>query len=271
MAEKEEVTLGSVQETLLLPLWGRAVETQTNNPLLKDETAVTITKSISYNFETIAKNVNKLSMKSWIARSIFFDGIIKNFIAEYPEAVIVNIGCGLDTTFDRIDNGKVRWFDLDFPEVIELRQKYIKQSERRRFIAKSALDFSWFNDVPAKQNTLFMVAGVLYYFTNQEVKNLFLALQKNFGKSEIIFDYSSPKGVEIANKKVITSAGMGSSSFLTWGIENIKEIENWNKGIKVIKSIPMFHEFKKNFPLYKRIGMNISDMLKIMSLAHVML
>ena len=119
MGNKNNIKLGSVQETLFLPLWGRAIETQKRRPLLVDEKAVSIIKSIPYDFTTISKNIMNLSRLSWIARSIYFDKKIKDFIDVCPEATIVNIGCGLDTTFERVDNGKIHWYDLDLPDTIE--------------------------------------------------------------------------------------------------------------------------------------------------------
>ena len=105
MENSNEINLGSVQKTLLLPLWGRAIETQKPTPLLVDRKAVSIISNIPYDFTVIAKNVPPISRISWIARSIYFDKKIKEFIDIFPEATIVNIGCGLDTTFDRMDNG----------------------------------------------------------------------------------------------------------------------------------------------------------------------
>ena len=134
MEDLNEIQLGSVQETLLLPLWGRAIETKKQKPLLVDNKAVLILNNIPYDFTTISKNLTRLS---WIARSIYFDKKIKAFINVFPEATIVNIGCGLDTTFDRIDNGKIQWIDLDLPDTIELRKKYFSETDRRHFIATS--------------------------------------------------------------------------------------------------------------------------------------
>lgn len=113
MNENKEISLGAVQETLLLPLWGRAEETQKNNPLLIDKVAVSIVKDIDYDFSKVNKNISVLSCLSWVARSIYFDKEINYFLDKYPDCSIVNIGCGLDTTYDRVDNGKVYWYDLD--------------------------------------------------------------------------------------------------------------------------------------------------------------
>ncbi|MBN1639353.1 MAG: class I SAM-dependent methyltransferase [Ignavibacteriales bacterium] len=269
MENSNEINLGSVQKTLLLPLWGRAIETQKPKPLLVDNKAVSIIKSIPYDFTLIAENINPISRLSWIARSIYFDKKIKEFISVFPEATIVNIGCGLDTTFDRVDNGKIHWYDLDLPDTIELRKKYILETDRRKFISKSVFDTSWYNKIEKKDNVMFLIAGVLYYFNESEVKKLFISFHTFLPGVEIVFDYASKLGISVSNKKVLEKGGMDKSAFLKWGINNIKEIEKWDNNIKVIDKMSMYKEHKKNYSIFKRMGMTIADMLKIMSLAHI--
>jgi O-methyltransferase involved in polyketide biosynthesis len=269
MKEIQNIELGSVQETLLLPLWGRAMETQKNSPKLLDTKAVSIINSIPYDFTKIAENISKLSQISWISRSIFFDSKIKEFIAKNPNAAIINIGCGLDTTFDRVDNGSIQWFDLDLPDVINLRKKYFSETDRRHFIAKSVIDETWYNEIKKTDKVMLLIAGVIYYFDEETVKALFNKFINTFDYVEIIFDYCSPKGMEIANKKVIENSGMSKSAYLKWSIKDIYELEKWNTKIKIITDMPMFKEYKKKYPVFKRIGMNISDILKIMSLSHI--
>ena len=269
MGNTSGIKLGSVQETLLLPLWGRAIETQKQKPLLTDNKAVSIINSIPYDFTTISKNINKLVQAGWVARSIFFDKKIKAFIDLYPEATIINIGCGLDTTFDRVDNGKIQWFDLDLPDTIDLRKKYISESDRRHFISKSVFDKSWYNKIEKKNNVMLLIAGVLLYFDEKEVKGLFNDFHTFLPGTEIIFDYASIKGIEYSNKKILEKGGMNKSACLKWGINNILEIEKWNSNIKIISDMPLYKEHKKNYSMIKKIGMLITDILKPMSLAHI--
>jgi len=269
MSEKIALDLGNVQKTLLLPLWGRAIETQKQKPLLIDHTAVSIIQKLAYDFTVIAQNISKPSQLSWIARSIYFDQKIKAFIDRYPEATVVNLGCGLDTTFNRIDNGRINWIDLDLPDVIQLRKKVIPETERRQCISASVFDLDWFSEITNTEQLMFMFAGVLYYFEEKDIRELFSRFLNHFPGVEIIFDYSSNRGIKLANKMVIKRGGMDESANLIWGIDNIHNLEKWNCGISVLDTMPMYYEFKKNYPVYKRIGMNISDALKIMSLAHI--
>ena len=269
MTNTHEINLGSVQETMLLPLWGRAVETMKPKPLLVDNKAVEIINSIPYDFSTISNNIRKLTRVSWIARSIFFDKKISEFIKAYPVATIVNVGCGLDTTFDRIDNGIINWIDLDLPDAIELRKKYFQESDRRRFISKSVFDTTWYDDIQNKDKVMLLIAGVLYYFDEAEVKKLFNEIHTYLPAVEIIFDHASKLGIKLSNEQVIKRGGMNESAYLKWGIDDIYEIENWYSFIKVKSNMTMYKEHKKNYPVTMRIGMNIADRLKVMSLAHI--
>lgn len=118
MPDNIAIDLKEVQITLLLPLWGRAVELHQRKPKLIDNSAAELISKIDYDFTTIAKNIHPVTRHEWIARSIHIDRTIKEFLLKYPKAAIVNIGCGLDTTFNRVDNGTLHWYDLDLPDVI---------------------------------------------------------------------------------------------------------------------------------------------------------
>ncbi|MBN2837033.1 MAG: class I SAM-dependent methyltransferase [Candidatus Delongbacteria bacterium] len=97
-----KINLSGVQETLLLPLWGRAFETKKEHPLLVDKEAVRIIDQIDYDFSKIEEQVNPLSRLSWVARSIYFDKKIEDYLQSIPNGTVINIGCGLDTTYERV-------------------------------------------------------------------------------------------------------------------------------------------------------------------------
>ena len=265
----KEVKLGSIQATLLLPLWGRAVETQKKRPLLVDSKAVSIINSIPYDFSVISKNIGKVVRAGWIARSIFFDKKIRTFVDSYPEATIANIGCGLDTTFDRVDNGRIQWIDLDLPDTIELRRKYISESSRRRFVSTSVFDRGWYGEIEKKEKVMLLIAGVLCYFSESDIKRLFGDFHSFLPGAEVVFDYFSTMGMKASNKKVIQGGGMDKSAYLQWSIDNILDIEKWDGNIKVISHAPLYRDHRKKCPLPERIGMTIADMLRMVSLAHI--
>ncbi len=269
MSKKIAIELGSVQKTLLLPLWGRAVETRKQKPLLADNTAAEIIDTIDYDFSTIAGNMSEITRYAWIARSLHIDRAIRHFLLKHPKATIVNIGCGLDTTFSRIDNGKLTWYDLDLPDVIKLRSGLIREIDRSTCIARSFLDESWLCQVKVEDNVLFLAAGVFYYFEKGQMKSFFSRLADMFPTSEIIFDAASPLGVKVANKHVIETGGMDESSILKWGIETAKQIQAFDKRITLLEEYPMFKGMKKGLSFRYKFGTFLSDLFNIMFIVHL--
>lgn len=269
MHNKIAVELGNVEITLLLPLWGRSIELTKKNPLLIDNTAANIINKIDYDFSTISENIHPVTRFEWIARSIHIDRTIREFTLRHPEATIINIGCGLDTTFERVNNGKLFWYDLDLPNVIELRRKFIPESARRKFISCSFLDDCWIRELHTEDNIFFAAAGVLYYFEEFRLKEIFNKIIEAFPGCEFIFDAASPLGVTISNKKVIESSGLDEKSYLKWGLRSAEEMTNWNNKIEVVEEYPMFRHLRKGLSFKDKITSLISDHYKIMYMVHL--
>jgi len=269
MENRIKIELDNVQETLLLPLWGRAVEAKKEHPRLTDKLAVEIIGKLDYDFSTISQNISSLIQYAWIARSLHTDNAIGQFLKKYPEGTIVNIGCGLDTTFDRIDNGKVLYYDLDLPDVIELRSRFVPGHPRRKSISCSFLDTKWFDALEIRDNVFFFATGVFYYFTEEQIKGFLLAVADRFPGCEMLFDWASPLGVRMSNKKVIEGGGMSETAVLKWGIDSAKILEAWDPRIRLIRQYPLFKKMKKGHPFKMRYGLWLSDRLKIMSMAHL--
>jgi O-methyltransferase involved in polyketide biosynthesis len=266
------ITLGKVQQTLLLPLWGRAKESQKTNPLLVDTAAIKLIDTIDYDFSRMAKGLDEISQLGWIFRCINIDKTIQHFLEKRPKATIVNLGCGLDTTFERVDNGALRWYDLDLPDVIELRSRLIPAAERRKHIASSAFDTGWFDEIVVQDHVFFIAAGVLYYFDEEEIKKLFLHIADRFPGSEIVFDATSPFGVKMANRMVIKRSGMDEESFLKWGLKSARHIEQWDRRLTVVGTYPYFsgvHIAKKGIGLRLRVKMALFNFFKTSYMIHL--
>ncbi len=270
MGEKIRIQLTKVQETLLLPLWGRAVEAKKPNPQLFDKKALDIIEKLDYDFSTITQNINRLSQMGWVARSLQIDSIVSEFIKEFPHGTIVNIGCGMDTTFDRIDNGRILFYELDLPEVIELRRKFFQDNERRKTIAGSFLDNNWLADIEVKDGLMCIAGGVFYYFDDQQMKTFFTKMANRFGKCDFIFDFLSDFGIKVATKKVLKAGGMnGAAIGKSWGIKKVLELENWDSRIRIVSEIPMYKGLKKEYSFKMKLGSYFSDFFNIASIVHL--
>ena len=154
-----EQTLKGIPETLLIPLWAKAVETKLSNPIIKDYKAVEMLEQIDYDF---MKFDDEWATQISIAvRTEILDNATKAFIHKNHDSVIVNIGCGLDTRYSRLDNGKIRWYDLDLPESIKFRKQFFKETDRYHMIAKSVFDYRWIQEIPKGKPILYLLKAYL--------------------------------------------------------------------------------------------------------------
>ena len=161
MADKRQVRLGAVQETLFITLAARAHQTQRKHPVLRDPKAVELLQSIDYD---AAKYGRGAGGSVTVLRTAIIDFWVREFLAAHPAATVVELGTGLNTRFERVDNGQVHWFDLDLPDTIELRRTFFADTGRRRMVAASVLDEDWLPAVAQSQGPYFFVAeGVLVY------------------------------------------------------------------------------------------------------------
>jgi O-methyltransferase involved in polyketide biosynthesis len=223
-------SLKGVSETLLTTLYLRSLETTRKDGIIQDNHSVEIVKRINYNF---AENYSQFTQALIAIRTEIIDELVKNFIARHPDATIVNLGTGLCTRYFRVDNGSINWFCIDLPEVKVVWDNLFEESERLHYLNYSALDFNWIKKVKetASDKILIIAEGLLMYFSETEVKQLFNAIKANFAQSEIIFD---ALGIFLAQKSRLNSGSLQIDATYKWGIKNLKEIEAWDRGIKLL-------------------------------------
>jgi len=235
MSEITNQNLSGVAETLLIPLYIRAIESQRPDALLKDEKAVALVTQMDYDFSRIKQlKIGEDDQVFLVLRNRGFDRYARDFLARYPEAVIVHIGCGLDSRFERVDNGQVEWYDLDLPEVIELRRKFIgDEGVRYHFLGCSVFDSAWLNMVSVHRQRpfLFLAEGVFMYFEEAQVKALVLMLREHFPGAELVCDAFAPF-IVWANNLRIARTKIGARYY--WGLKRSKDLESWCDGIRLL-------------------------------------
>ncbi len=233
MMNQTHVRLGGVAETLLIPLYFRAKESQHPDALIKDEQAVALVKQIDYDFTRI--RLRKHDEIAIILRLREFDRFARDFLSRCPDAVVVHIGCGLDTRFQRVDNGRVEWYDLDLPEVIDLRRQLIGgEGERYHLLAGSVFDRAWLDAVSVHRRRpfLFMSEAVLMYFEEAEVKRLVLTLRKHFPGAELVCDAATPLMVRLDNLHLVMTPVRAR---VHWGLARGQDLEAWGEGIRLLE------------------------------------
>ncbi len=279
-----KIDLGQVQETLMLPLWARARETEKDNPIVVDTYAKNIVESIDYDFTQIEEGHMADHQGVWAIRAYNFDKIIQVFLAKNSKAVVINIGAGLDTTFQRVDDGAVIWINIDLPDVVAMREKLIlekliPESEREMTIAKSIFDFTWIDDISRwtkGRSILFMAAGVLMYFDAREVEILFCKLSKEYPSSHVIFDSMSwlpAWGSNREIKKIVKNGGTDPSPLIKWHLKRASGLQKWIDTIKIVEEYPMLSKVpaKNDFTNKEMWQIKIVGLFRFYNMMHVQL
>ncbi len=184
--------LTEAQSTLLMPLWARAIENRRAQPLLIDHKAVEIVDSLDFDFDQfIAK---KVPQADYCIRATVIDQLVKEFLAKHPAGTVIEFGVGLDTRFDRLDNGTVTWIELDLPHVIDLRERFFESTERRHILRGSLTESHWIEQVQAhvRGPVMFVAEGVLYFLSAAQVDALLESMIDRFPQASFVFDAQSP-------------------------------------------------------------------------------
>ena len=183
---KYHIEKNTVQETLIIPLYGRKKCTEKFPQLFKDETAVRLIKQIDYDFSEVEKKGDSTMQEfGFLEIAIRQNDLayeVKKYLKSHPNAAVVNLGCGLDNTGRNCDNDSCRIYNIDFPDVIEVRNSLLPAGEREKNIAADLKDTSWFNEIQADGGVIFFASGVFYYFLTEDVKALFLAMAEHFAQ-----------------------------------------------------------------------------------------
>lgn len=181
----ETVSLGEVQETLLIPLYGRALDARKSTSVLGDRKSVEIVEAIDYDFGKFRGP----ALPGSVLRASIFDEYVRGFLREHPDGTVIDLGCGLSTRFDRLDNGRLRWFDLDLDDTIALRRKFFADSDRYSMIDGSIFDTDWYGRIRERSGPVFLLSeAVLLYFPDEQVRALLRRLADEFPSTPLAFD-----------------------------------------------------------------------------------
>ena len=229
---KIPVDLGPVQETLLIPLLGRAVETQKDNGLIKDEKAVEIVSALDYDFSKWKKS---RALAGATLRTRLFDQDVQAFLTEHPTGTVVEIGCGLNTRFERLDNGQAQWFDLDLPDSLALRRHFFEDQPRRTMLEASVLDTDWMEPLAATGGPwCFISEAVIIYLEPEQAKQAITQIANRFPGAWILTDTTAQAMVD-GQATHDAMRYMSQDSWFRWGCDDPSEIESWGN-LRLVRS-----------------------------------
>jgi methyltransferase (TIGR00027 family) len=224
-----DVLWGSVEWTNLCTLYLRAYESRSPAPILGDMAAAEAVDRIEYDWARMRRAMRPGSNQYLVAmRAKQFDDWSGDFLRRHPNAVVLHLGCGIDTRAFRLHPpGTVQWFDIDQPNVIALRRKLYDDRDGYRMIGSSVTDEAWLDEIPTDRPMLMVAEGLVMYLTEPQVRTLLQRIMDRFGSGELIFDTASPMGPRLS--KVLTKG------ITKWGIRDAREIEEWNPRLRFLE------------------------------------
>ena len=268
---KNDIEKGSIEETMLGPLWARAVHSELYPNLLNDQKAIEIIKKIDYNFSEMDQILGEWRAIGLMIRARRFDEALNKYLKEYPFSTVVNIGAGLDTTFFRVDNGNITMYNIDLPNAIKFREKLIKESERNRNIAQSVFDYDWMDTINYSEDKgiFFIAGGFIYYFNEEEISDFIKKLATRFPEGEIIFDAVSNLALKVANKR---AKKVNSELRFNLAINDpYKSVPQWSNKIEIKDCFVIGDRtaINKNWKFKTKLMNKLSSWLKTARIIHL--
>ncbi len=228
METQEKVILTPEQETLLIPLYCKA---RPDNPLFDDSKARDVLAHLDYHPEAL--RIPSKTCVMMCLRAFQLDAYVREFISAHDDAVVVHLGCGLDSRCLRVKHDGIRWYDLDMPAVIDLRRRFYTESDDYRLIASSVTDLDWVRLVAAGTSpVLVMAEGLLMYLSDDDVKRLVLSLTNAYPGCHLVFDAFS----RLTARKVKAHPSIQSTGArVLWGIDDPRDLERWHTSIRLVE------------------------------------
>ncbi len=207
---KYKIEKNTVQETLIIPLYAGKVCTELYPNLYRDETAVRLINEIDYDFSVAEKNSRSLMQRfgalEVAMRQNDLAWEVRDYLKDHPKAAVVNLGCGLDNTGRSCDNGNCKIYNLDFPDVIAVRNELLPAGEREENIPCDLNNTKCFEKIDASGGAIFFASGVFYYFLTEQVKALVQEMANAFPGGVLVFDAANRAAVKMIAKTWLKSA-----------------------------------------------------------------
>jgi O-methyltransferase involved in polyketide biosynthesis len=236
--------LGAVQETLLIPVCARATETRRPDRLFADPLSVEMVERLDYDFGRFRELGNV--MRDVVVRTCLLDRLVGQFMAAHPDGQIINLGAGLDTRQQRIDNGRMHWVHLDMPDALALREHFFPREERTRLLARSMFDWEWFEQLFAvpPADTLIVAEGLFMYFEPEPIRQLILRLAERLPGSQLLFQSISRRFV--GRQRSVPGVQQTAATF-GWGIDHGRELEAWDRRIEFVDQWYLVDQFPQRW------------------------
>ncbi len=234
---KYHIEKNTVQETLVIPLYGRKMCSQLFPSLYRDETAIRLLQQIDYDFSLLEQQsqstMQQFGFLEVAMRQNDLAWEVRDYLRTHPRAAVVNLGCGLDNTGRDCDNGTCKLYNLDFPDVIAVRNTLLPAGDREKNIPCDLNDTSWFQEIDASEGAVFFAAGVFYYFLREQVQALVRKMSPAFPGGRLVFDAARKAAVKLMLKTWIKSAKIQDVGAYFAVSDAKKELSPWVDQLQV--------------------------------------
>ncbi len=239
------MNLEGVEKTMLLTLFAKAKHSREKNHKFYDPKAIEVISKVDYDFSIAEKD--RFMQLGTIARTIVLDEMVSDYIKEHPQCTIVNIASGMDTRFNRLDNGMITWYNVDLENSVNYRLRYIEDTDRVTTLAYSAMDPSWAEKIKIRNEVLFIVEGLTMYLNQKDVEDILNIISANFDECTVFMEIMPPISVENTKEESIEET---NTKFI-WGVEKGHELTKLNHDFRWIKDVNLFDGVNVYKPHYK--------------------
>ena len=236
---KYHIEKNTIQETLVIPLYARALCTRQFPHLFSDPLSVELLEQLDYDFSALERAAGSLTQTFGAMEAAMRQSDlaweVRDYLADHPQAAVVNLGCGLDQTGRSCDNGQCRLYNIDLPDVMAVREALLPAGEREKNLTADLNDLSWFDaiDTPLEDGAVFFAAGVFYYFRTEQVQALCAAMAERFPGGRLVFDAAGPMAVKLMLKTWVKQAGIRDVGAYFSVRDAEKELSDWSDRISV--------------------------------------
>ena len=263
--KKIHIEKNTVQETLIIPLFARKICSDHFPQLFEDKQAKKICASLDYDFSSKEKLMNSqiglFGALEVAQRHYDLMYEIKDYLNTHPKASVVNLGCGLDDTFSKVDNGLCKGYNIDLKDVIEIRKDFYGEMKSQTDISCDLNDYAWMDLVDKENGAVFFASGVFYYLKKEDVRNLFDQMAKSFPDGVLVFDVCNSRGAKAMTKTWIKEAGIKDVSPY-FSLEDEGEMSGWSDYFESISSrsyMRGYRDIRKDVNFLHRVLIDLCD------------
>ena len=237
--KKYHIEKNTVQETLVIPLYGRKVCSDCFPQLFSDPEAERLCAMLDYDFSEKGKRMESgaglFGALEVAQRQYDLACEVQAYLKAHPTAAVVNLGCGLDDTFRKCDNGACRGYNIDMPDVIAVRDALLPAGEREKNLGFDLNDDAWMDEIDASGGAVFFAAGVFYYFKTEAVRALFGKLARRFPGGVLAFDACNRRGAKLMTQTWLKEAGISDVGAF-FSLERTDELAGWSPDFAEVSS-----------------------------------